>query len=126
MTIEYKGLVPYLFYDDAGEAIEWYGRVFGYTEIGRWPDESGAIRNAEMRVGNTEIWLDGGGKRSFGEDGDARPTWIGVWVEDVDQVFQMVTGAGVEVDPPVTRDFGVRMLTVEDPFGYQWVFMRRT
>ena len=33
--------------------------------------------------------------------------------------------AGTVPQPPVTREFGVQMLTVPDPFGYLWGFMRR-
>ena len=60
--MEFRGIVPYLFYDDAEAAIEWYTRAFGFVEIGRWNDDKGRIGNAEMRVGNTELWLDGGGR----------------------------------------------------------------
>ena len=119
----YRGIVPYLFYDDAVAAMEWYARVFGFEEIGRWENDEGRVQNAEMRVGNTEIWLDGGGKRA---DQDARPTWIGIWVEDIDAVFQCVQSAGVACDPPVQREFGVQMLTVPDEFGYLWGFIKRS
>jgi hypothetical protein len=38
----------------------WRGtRVFGFEEIGRWANADGKIHNAEMRVGDTELWLDG-------------------------------------------------------------------
>ena len=122
MTNDYKGIVPYLFYDDAEAAMIWYERVFGFEEIGRWKDESGKIHNAEMRVGNTEIWLDGSGRR---KDTDDRPTWIGVWVDDVDVVYARIQAAGVACDPPVEREFGVRMLNVADGMGYLWGFIRR-
>ena len=125
MSDQYQGIVPYLFYDDAEAAMAWYTRVFGFEEIGRWSDDSGKIQNAEMRVGTTELWLDGGGKRHFDEHGNHGPVWIGVWVDDVDEMYRRVREAGVDAEEPVTRDFGVRMLTVEDPEGYQWGFMRR-
>lgn len=124
--VAYEGIVPYLFYDDAEAAIEWYARVFGFQEIGRWPGDDGKIRNAEMRIGNTELWLDGGGKLLVRKDGEANTIWVGVWVDDVDAMFRMITAAGVEAKPPVTRDFGVTILSVDDPFGYCWGFMRRT
>ena len=123
--VTYNGFVPYLFYEDAGAAIEWYSRVFGFHEIGRWNGEDGKIRNAEMRVGNTELWLDGGGKLLIRKDGEAKTIWIGLWVDDVDAVYRSIRSAGVEAAPPVTRQFGVEMLNVDDPFGYSWGFMRR-
>jgi PhnB protein len=122
MTVEYRGFVPYLFYDDAAPALEWYSRVFGFEEIGRWADPAGHVQNAEMRAGNCELWLDGGGRREV----PGHPqTWIGVWVDDVDAMYAKVTAAGVAAEPPVDREFGVRMLSVADPLGYLWGFMRR-
>ena len=122
MNDRYQGIVPYLFYDDVEAAMAWYGRVFDFREIGRWPDATGKIQNAEMRVGSTELWLDGGGRRSA-EDG--RPVWIGIWVDDVDSVYQHIIGHGVECEAPIDREFGVRMLNVEDGMGHLWGFMRR-
>ena len=122
MNTRYKGIVPYLFYDDAEAAIQWYTRVFGFEEIGRWEGDNGQIQNAEMRVGSTELWIDGGGRR---KDTDERPTWIGIWVDDVDAVYDKVRESGVECEVPIDREFGVRMLTVPDGMGYLWGFMRR-
>jgi uncharacterized glyoxalase superfamily protein PhnB len=124
MTVHYKGIVPYLFYDDAEAAIDWYTRVFGFVEINRWCDKDGKIHNAEMRVGDTELWIDGGGRHLLRRE-DNKPVWIGVWVDDVDAMYEQVKAAGVSVDPPVDRNFGVRILTVADPAGYQWGFMCR-
>lgn len=33
---------PYLFYEEAGEALEWLTRVFGFRERVRYVDEDGA------------------------------------------------------------------------------------
>ena len=75
-----------------------------------------------MRVGSTELWLDGSGRR---KDSDERPTWIGIWVDDVDEVYKRVQEAGIECEAPTDRDFGVRMLNVPDEMGYLWGFIRR-
>jgi len=120
--VEYRGIVPYLFYDDVEAAMNWYSRVFGFVEIGRWTNDQGQIHNAEMRVGNTELWLDGGGQPAGGDD---RRRWIGVWVDDVEAMFRRVQSAGVACDAPVDRSFGVRMLNVPDGMGHTWGFMRR-
>jgi uncharacterized glyoxalase superfamily protein PhnB len=116
-TITFGGLVPYLFYDDAAAMLEWYSRVFGWVEKGRW-EESGKVRNAEMQVGDGDLWLDGGGA--------GQAMWIGVWVNDLDAMYDRVRAAGLEIDPPEVKPYGVRMLTVPDPAGYQWGFMTRT
>ena len=122
MTEEYKGIVPYLFFDDAEKALNWYSEKFGFVEIGRWHNNEGGIQNAEMRVGSTEIWIDGSGRLKKDDD---RPIWIGIWVEDVDAIYEKVCSKGVECEAPMTRDFGVRMLNVEDGMGYLWGFIKR-
>lgn len=122
MNTSYQGIVPYLFYDDVETAMNWYQRVFDFEEIGRWTNDQGQIQNAEMRVGSTELWLDGSGRRN---DQDSRPAWIGIWVNDVDAVHRRVQAAGVPCEPPVDREFGVRMLNVADDMGYLWGFIRR-
>jgi uncharacterized glyoxalase superfamily protein PhnB len=119
---DYRGIVPYLFFDDAEAALDWYSRVFGFEEIGRWTNDQGRVQNAEMRVGDTEVWLDGGGARKMD---DERPSWIGIWVDDVDAVRERIQAAGVECEAPVDRDFGVRMMNVPDGMGHLWGFMRR-
>ena len=122
MSEQFKGVVPYLFYDDAAAAIDWYTKVFGFEERGRWADDSGKVMNAEMRVGDTELWLDGGGRR---KDNDERPVWVGIWVDDVDAMYAQVLAAGVDCEPPVHREFGVTMLTIDDGMGYLWGFIKR-
>lgn len=122
MASPYQGIVPYLFYDDAAAAMDWYAAHFGFEDIGRWSNDQGQLQNGEVRIGTTELWLDGSGKR---RDTDDRPTWIGVWVEDVDAIYAQIQATGLTCEPPVTREFGVQMLTVADPFGYLWGFIRR-
>jgi uncharacterized glyoxalase superfamily protein PhnB len=122
--LDRRGLVPYLFYEDAGAMLGWYVRVFGWTELERWRGPDGQVRNAELRVGDTELWLDGGGPR-YRDAGGRAGQWVGVWVDDVDAMYERVTAAGVAADPPEDKPFGVRMLTVADPAGYRWGFVRR-
>jgi uncharacterized glyoxalase superfamily protein PhnB len=116
-------VVPYLFYDDPAEMLDWYARVFGWVETARW-EEDGRVQNAEMRVGASDLWLDGGGRRYVEHEGRPFEPWIGVWA-DPDEMHERVKAAGVEVGPPEDKPYGVRMLTVADPAGYQWGFMRR-
>ena len=120
----FGGLTPYLHYDDAGAMLEWLSRVFGFEERSRWPDEKGIVRNAEMRVGETELWLDGD-PDWWRTRGRGPEDWIGVWVDDVDAMYARVKAAGAEAAPPVDKQFGVRMFQVKDPEGYTWGFMRR-
>ena len=120
-----SGTVHYLHYDEVVPMLEWLGRVFGFVELQRWPDQHGAVRNAEMIVGSTEVWLDG--SPGWWDDKGGQPNeWIGVWVEDVDAMYERVKAAGAEPkSQPKDEPYGVRTFSVADPGGYTWGFMRR-
>jgi uncharacterized glyoxalase superfamily protein PhnB len=96
----------------AGQAAE------GWIEYKRWHDDSGVLTNAEMSFAGTEVWLD----RSPGwwETRGGKPdAWIGVWVDDVDAMYERVKAVGVQPESePVDRPFGVRTFNARDPGGY--------
>lgn len=120
----FTGITPYLHYSDLPAMVEWLTRVFGFVEKGRWQDEVGTATNAELLAGDNEIWLDG--TPDWWKKKGRRPEeWIGIWVSDVDAMFERVTRAGVEAKPPVHKFYGVRILQVTDPEGYTWGFMQR-
>jgi uncharacterized glyoxalase superfamily protein PhnB len=125
MNAPRRGVVPYLHYDDVVPMLEWLARTYGFVELQRWPDQHGVVRNAEMMVGDTEIWLDG--SPGWWETRGGTPdTWVGVWVDDVDAMYERVRAAGVEPNTvPENRTYGVRTFNVTDPGGYTWGFMRR-
>ena len=57
--VEFRGLLPYLYYEDAGAMLDWLSRVFGFEERGRYVDKDGIVRQAEMLVGENELWFSG-------------------------------------------------------------------
>ncbi|MDH4145601.1 MAG: VOC family protein [Acidimicrobiia bacterium] len=120
-----KGTVPYLFAVRAEPLMEWYQRVFGFEPHSQWSDDDGVVQNADMRVGDTEVWIDGGNDGYWDSRGGRADQWIGVWVDDPDAMYAQVRAAGVACDPPVDEPYGVRMLKVTDPEGYQWGFLCR-
>lgn len=123
-TPRFEGFTPYLHYDDVAAMIDWLTRVFGFTERGRWLDNQGVLRNAEMYAGDAEVWLDG--DPEYWKQRARRPEeWIGVWVDDVDAMFARVQAAGVAAAPPENKFYGVRVFDVTDPEGYTWGFMQR-
>jgi uncharacterized glyoxalase superfamily protein PhnB len=122
--VEFAGITPYLHYDDVAAMIEWLTRVFGFTEKGRWVDAQGTVRNAELCVGNTEVWLDGD-PQWWKQKGRRPEEWIGVWVDDVDAMFARVKAAGVALEAPENKFYAIRVFQVTDPEGYTWGFMQR-
>ena len=123
-TVAFHGITPYLHYDDLASVLSWLARVFGFTEKGRWVNESGQITNAEVLAGTAELWLDG--DPAWWKKKGRRPEeWIGIWVSNVDAMYQRVVSAGISVAPPEAKFYGVRVLQVTDPEGYVWGFMEK-
>lgn len=123
--VEFRGLVPYVRYEDAGAMLNWLSTTFGFRERARYVDKDGHVQQAEMRVGREELWLSGHGPGYWDAQGRRPDEFIGVWVDDVDTQYQRVVGAGVAADPPEDRSYDVRSFNVRDPEGYLWGFMCR-
>ena len=113
-----QGVTPYLFYADAGAALDWLARVFGFVEEVRYVDADGAVRESQMRIGDTTIQLCG----HEPEPGHGEGLLLIVHVDDIDAQHARVVAAGVDAPAPVQKPYGVRSFTVADPWGYRWDF----
>ena len=82
------------------------------------------VRNVELTVGDSEVWLDGP-VPDWSDKTGGLGSWVGVLVDNVDAVHQRIAAAGVDLDPPRTRGHGVREITVTDPEGHAWGFVQR-
>lgn len=123
-TLAIRGVIPYVFCADAGAIADWCVETLGLVERERWPDDAGVVRNVELVVGEGEVWLDGP-VPDWQCKTAGLGSWIGFLVDDVDAVYGRLCAAGVELDPPRTRDHGVREIAVTDPEGHTWGFVQR-
>ena len=120
----YHTATPYLIIRGAAEAIEFYKKAFGATELLRIPAPGGKIGHAEVKIGDSPIML----ADEYPEMGYKGPQTLGgspvsimIYVDDVDTVFNQAVAAGASVKEAVTDKFyGDRMGTVIDPFGHVW------
>lgn len=124
-TSNFRALLPSLAYEDAGPALEWLSASFGFVERSRYVDRHDVVIQAEMLVGDQELWLGGKGAGYWAARGGGPDLWIGVWVDDVDAQYERVRSAGVECEAPVDRDDDVRSFNVHDTEGYLWGFLKR-
>jgi PhnB protein len=119
----YHSVTPYMIVDGAGEAIRWYERAFGATEVLRLP-MGDKIGHAEIRIGDSFVmladeWPDMGllGPRSRG----GATMSLMIYVEDSDAAFARALEAGATQERPVeTQFYGDRSGTLVDPFGHRW------
>ena len=120
----YHSVTPYLIIGGAADAIEFYKKAFGATELFRFPGPEGKIGHAELQIGNSRIMLadeypDMGyhGPQSIG----GSPVSLMIYVDDVDTTFNQAVEAGATVKEALQDKFyGDRMGTVIDPFGHRW------
>ncbi|TLZ11231.1 MAG: VOC family protein [Gammaproteobacteria bacterium] len=120
----YRTATPYLILKGAAEAIEFYKRAFGATELLRMADPNGRVGHAEIRIGDSVIML----ADEHPEMGHRGPRSLGgssvsimLYLPDVDAVFERALKAGARAQRPVQNQFyGDRSGTLEDPFGHVW------
>lgn len=120
----YHSIQPYLHVRGAVQAMEFYKKAFGATEVMRMPTPDGRIQHAEMRFGDSVVML----ADEYPERSIYSPAHFGgatsslmFYVENCDQVYQQAVGAGAKsLREPADQFYGDRMAGVEDPFGFQW------
>jgi PhnB protein len=120
----YHAVTPYLIIKGAADAIEYYNRAFGATELFRFPTPDGKVGHAEIKIGDSPIMLadeypDMGykGPQTLG----GSPTSIMIYVEDVDTIFNQAVAEGATIKEALQDKFyGDRMGTIIDPFGHRW------
>jgi PhnB protein len=120
----YRTATPYLIVKGAADAIEFYQRAFGATEMLRMADPEGRVGHAEIRIGDSVIMLadehPAMGYRSPRALGGSSVSIL-LYLEGVDAVFERAVKAGAKSLRPVTNQFyGDRSGTLEDPFGHVW------
>ncbi|MCA9903958.1 MAG: VOC family protein [Anaerolineae bacterium] len=112
----YNSASPYLIVDGASGTIEFLKQVFGAVDVRRFSGEDGRIRHAEVRIGDTVIMLADGV-----EGWPAMPSYVHVYVPDVDAAYQRALDAGAtSVQAPVKKDDPDKRGGVRDSGGTTW------
>jgi len=120
----YHTVTPYLILNEASEAVAFYKRALGASEVLRMDDPSGKIHHAEISIGGSRIMLadehpdiQALSPKTIG----GSPVSIHLYVEDVDGAVERAVASGAKLIRPVTDQFyGDRVGGIEDPFGYRW------
>ena len=112
----YTTVSPYLTVDGASQVIDFLIRVFSATELRRFPDDTGRLMHAEVRIGDTVIML-----------ADSVDGWppvasnVHVYVADVDATYQLALASGAtSVQEPIKKDDEDKRGGVRDPGGNTW------
>jgi PhnB protein len=113
----YSTVSPYLIVDGAAATIEFLKQGFGATEIRRFPDESGKLMHAEVRIDDTVIML----ADPAPPDWSAIASYVHIYVPDVDETYRKALEAGAtSVQEPVKKQDEDKRGGVKDPGGTTW------
>ena len=120
----YEAAIPMLALHNAAEAIEFYQKAFGATELSRLNEADGKIAHAELQFGAAKIMLadEYPGDNASPQSLKGSTVIIHLYVDDVDAVVAQAVTAGATLLSPVTDQFyGDRSGKVQDPFGHLWI-----
>jgi PhnB protein len=120
----YHSVTPYLYVSGAADALEFWKKAFGTTELLRMPGPNGTLSHAEVKIGNSIIMF----ADEHPDFGNKSPKTLGgvsggfmIYTEDADAMFAKAVAAGATVFRPLADQFyGDRSGTVTDPFGHVW------
>jgi len=129
-----------LSYEDAGTAIEWLERAFGFREHRemRYTEPSGRVSHAELEAGTglimvatpTPQYRSPRHHRETCPEADQwlRAPWVIdgvlVHVEDVDGHFARARDAGAALLSQIEENPYGRLYRVEDLEGHRWMFIQ--
>ena len=119
-------LTPYLIVSNAKAMIEFYQKVFGATETGRFNQPDGRVGHAELKINGATIMLsdefpDMGFQSPKSLGGTRSPVSLHIYVENVDEVYKRALAAGAtSLREPTDQFYGDRNAQVRDPSGHCW------
>jgi uncharacterized glyoxalase superfamily protein PhnB len=130
-----------VFYEDAGKAIDWLCRAFGFQVRLRCEGEDGRIAHSELELGDGLIMVGDVRARQHRPQplpcaspravGGANTQTLCVYVDDADAHCARARAAGATIaDEPATQDYGAeywsdRGYRAIDLEGHHWWFVHR-
>ena len=112
----YSAVSPYLVVNGANQTIEFLKSVFGAVELRRFPDNSGKVMHAEVRIDDSVIMI-----ADSTDNWPAIPAFVHIYVADVDETYRRAIRAGaISVQEPVRKADEDKRGGVKDAGGTTW------
>lgn len=135
-------VIPMLSYEDVGRSADWIAEAFGFTETGRWSDDTGRVTHVNMELGGGLFMLGwpGGDYESPQHHAETCPQarrWsetpyvvdgVMVYVDDIDAHYAQASAAGATILSPLEDNPGIgqRQYRAADVEGHRWMFAQAT
>jgi PhnB protein len=119
----YHAITPAITCKNAAKAIDFYKNVLGASEIMRMQGPGGMVTHAELRIGDSVIFISDEfpGMAVAPTGSGPASSYLFLYTDNVDTVFNRAVSAGCHVDMPLDNMFwGDRYGKVTDPFGHHW------
>jgi PhnB protein len=121
----YHTLSAYLIVRGAADALEFYKKAFGATELCRLNLPDGKIAHGEFKIGDSIFMISDenpGCPSTSPETLGGSPVTLHLYVADADRLFADAIKAGAKETIPLENQFwGDRMGGVVDTFGHHWM-----
>ena len=106
----FESHVPIFSVKSVPASIEYYVDVLGFKKAWDWgePATFGCVCRDEVSI-------------FFCESSQGRPgTWLSIFVDDVDALFEEYKASGANIrQPPTDFQWGMREMNIEDPDGHR-------
>ena len=123
-------IIPYLYSEDASEALDFLVEAFGFEVKSAFRDEMGDVLTAQLRTGDGVVMI-GPGMEGFGTRGVEDPEWAAtrmfMYVDDVDAHYERSHAAGARiVSEPAMHFSNNKIYVAADCGAQQWIFAEPT
>jgi PhnB protein len=120
----YNTVQPYLMFNSAQEAMNFYAKAFGAKEKMCMKSPEGRVVHAEISIGDSVLMMADEhpeiGAYAIGHYGGS-PVSLLIYVDDCDATYKEALAAGGTSErEPTDQPYGDRMAGIRDPFGYKW------
>ena len=123
-------IVPYLYYEDGGAAVDYLCKVFGFEERLVTRRGDGSLLHAEVEIGDDVVMLgtpvdEAGSPKSQQvlRDSGVRHGSVMCFVDDIDAHYERACTHGADIHSKLRQqDYGPRSYSAADLEGHVWHF----
>ncbi|MBI1879202.1 MAG: VOC family protein [Chloroflexi bacterium] len=117
----YYMVTPWIISRDTAKLLDFVKKAFGAKDEVRVYNEDGSIGHAEVHIGDSVVMM-----FDAKEEWPPTPSFIRLYVEDGDAVYQQaLVAGGTSVTEMTELFFGDRVGRVRDPWGNIWWIQER-